>query len=73
MTKRKNTTGAVLVYRDDAGKHHVKPGETFEVAGGQPMPMVDALILSGAPVPADDPAPTGEAGAARARPRKVGP
>lgn len=51
MTKRKNTTGAVLVFRDDAGKHHVKAGETFEVTGDQHLPMVDALLAVKAPEP----------------------
>jgi hypothetical protein len=67
----RNTTGAVLVFRDDSGKRWVQPGEDFDVAGAQHEPMVRALIEGGTPA-ADDPAPAGEAAATpTSRPKKA--
>ena len=38
-----NTTEGPIAYRDDAGKHHVQPGEAFEVVGAQHTSAVLAI------------------------------
>lgn len=40
----KNTTQSVLAFRDNDGKHHIQPGESFEVVGEQHMPSVRDAI-----------------------------
>jgi hypothetical protein len=39
----RNAGAGVLVFRDDAGKHFVAPGEPFDVVGAQHRPMVEAI------------------------------
>ena len=40
----KNTSHQTIVFRDDAGKHAVKPGATFEVVGDQHIPAAEDAI-----------------------------
>lgn len=46
-----------LVFRDDAGKHFIEPGETFVLTGEQHAPVVEALgaveVTPPKPVPQD--------------------
>lgn len=38
-----NASEKPIAYRDDAGKHHVAPGETFDLVGPQHAPAVLAI------------------------------
>lgn len=43
MSIYRNASDEHIVYRDDSGKHRVKPGGTFELVGEQHAPMVEAI------------------------------
>ena len=48
----RNASAKPVVFRDDAGKHRLAPGEYIEVTGEQHLPMVLAIpgIAEGKPV-----------------------
>lgn len=53
MTTYRSDKG--LVFRDDAGKHHVQPGETFQLVGDQHAPVVEGLGAVEVPTPEPPP------------------
>jgi hypothetical protein len=65
MTRITNTGSATVVFRDDAGKHWLEPGQTAEVAGEQHLPYLltlDGIRLAGPDVPrGSDVPPSGTA------------
>lgn len=43
MARYRNTSAEPIYFRDDAGKHEIPAGDSFDVVGDQHLPLVESL------------------------------